>query len=265
MKPLALFFSLVMILNPLTLLAAEEGSTKKWSRDDAELPLKFGIGIDFFAMNQPYAIKSLAFSAPGLPLPPVNTSNIDVQNEIRHVDIKLDAWVLPFLNVFGILGKVDGTTTVDLASAGLPLPISSIDIDIDGNVYGGGATLAIANERFFGTLTTALTNTSLKGDYESSLKTISVQPRAGYYKNNYQVWLGGLYLNTDEKHTGTIPLNLGGPSPIPVTFDVILDDKQAFSPTLGGSYNFNKHFSLTVEAGFGDRTPFLANLTYRIK
>ena len=264
MKPFVLFFSLVIIIHPLTLLA-EEASTEKWSRDDAERPLKFGVGIDFFAMDQPYAIESLSFSAPGLALPPVNTSSIDVQSEIRHVDVKLDAWILPFLNVFGILGKVDGTTTVDLTSAGLPLPISSIDIDIDGNVYGAGATLAIANDRFFGTLTAALTNTSLKGDFESSLKTVSLQPRAGFYKKSFQVWLGGLYLNTDEKHTGTIPLNLGGPSAIPVTFDVILDDKQAFSPTVGGSYHFNKHFSLTVEAGFGDRTPVLANLTYRIK
>lgn len=264
MKPFVLAFSLALIIHPLTLLA-EKVSGGKWSRDDAELPLKFGIGIDFFAMDQPYSIQSLAFSAPGLALPPVNTSTIDVQNEIRHMDIRLDAWVLPFLNLFAILGQVDGTTKVDLTSAGLLLPISSIDIDIDGNVYGAGATLAVANDRFFGTLTTSLTNTSLKGDFESSLKTVSLQPRAGFYKKNYQVWLGGLYLNTDEKHTGTIPLYLGGPSPIPVTFDVILDDKNALTPTLGGSYHFNKHFGVTMEAGFGERKPILANLTYRIK
>jgi hypothetical protein len=264
MKPFVLFFSLALILYPQTTLAEDE-SKNNWRPEDSEQPLKFGVGFDFFTMDQPYSIKALSFSAPGLSLPPVNTSAISVQNEVKYMDIKLDAWILPYLNLFAILGKVDGTTTVDLATAGLPLPISKIKIDLDGKIYGAGATLAIANERFFGTLTTALTNTNLKGGFDSSLQIVSVQPRAGFYKKNYQVWLGGFYLNTDEKHTGTIPISIGGPAPIPVNFNVTLNDEHVFSPTLGGSYHLNKHFSLTAEAGFGERKPILANLTYRIK
>ncbi len=264
MKTIGLSFSLVLLMLPLTVVA-EETSKIQALPDNDERPLRFGIGIDFFTMDQPYSINSLAFSLPGMDLPGVNTSAVGVENDIQHMDIKLDAWALPFLNLFAVLGKVDGTTTVDLSSAGLPLPISTISIDIDGTVYGGGATLALAHSRYFGSLTTALTNTSLKGDFDSSLKTVSLQPRAGVFFRKAQLWLGGLYLKTDEKHAGSIPLALGGPAPTPVSFDVTLKDKEGISPMLGGSYHINKHFNLTFEAGFGERRPILANLTYRIR
>jgi len=264
MKVIGLFFSFVLLMLTLTPLA-EDTSKSKWFPDDAELPLRFGVGIDFFAMDQPYSIQSLAFSLPGMEIPVVDTSAIGVQNEIQHMDIKLDAWVLPYLNLFAILGKVDGTTTVDFTAAGLPLPMTTLNIDIDGNVYGAGATLAIANDRYFGSLTTTYTTTNLKGGFDSSLKTVSVQPRAGIYTKNYQLWLGGLYLNTDERHMGAIPLSLGGPDPTLVNFDVTLEDKQSLSPVIGGTYHFNKHFGVTVEGGLGDRKPLLVNLTYRIQ
>ena len=56
------------------------------------------------------------------PLPPISDpSSILVQNEIEHVDLKLDLWLFPFLNVFGIYGSIDGRTTIDLSSVGIPL------------------------------------------------------------------------------------------------------------------------------------------------
>lgn len=263
MKTIGRYFSLALLFVPLTVLAENEPKSR-WIPDDTELPPKFGISLDYFAMEQPYSIQSLTFSAPGLAVPGVDTSGIAAESDIQYMDVKIDVWVLPYLNLFAILGRVDGTTTVDFTAAGLPLPVKNITVDIDGTVYGAGATLAIANELFFGSLTATYTKTELRGGGNSSLTNISVEPRIGIHRRNYQLWIGGFYLKTDEKHAGTIPLSLGGPVPTPVTFDVTLEDERPLSPTIGGSYYFNKHFNVMLEAGFGDRKSFLASITYRL-
>ena len=75
---------------------------------DRKLPRTFGIGIDYFNMRQPYALDGLTLIDTGpvdvdlgailLPDPSI----VPIDNEIRHTDLKLDGWVLPFLNIFRI-------------------------------------------------------------------------------------------------------------------------------------------------------------------
>ena len=84
---------------------------------DRKLPRTWGIGIDYFSMDQPYQIDSLSFFPPVLPI--TDPGLLDVNNEIDHIDLKIDVWVLPFLNLFGIYGQIDGDTTIDLSSLGL--------------------------------------------------------------------------------------------------------------------------------------------------
>jgi hypothetical protein len=265
MRAIGRFFPCVLFILLTLPLSAFAGKTTQgnWLLDDAELPLQFGVGVDLFTIDQPYSINKLSFSIPGMMLPGFDTSAIRVQNKITHTDIKLDAWVLPYLNLFAILGKVNGSTSVDFTGAQIPLPVTSLNVDLDGIVYGAGATLAIGYDYFFGSVTTAYTYTDLNGDFDSSLNSLSVQPRAGIRTKAFELWLGGLFLWIDEEHNGTIPISLGGPFPIPVSFDVTLEDEQTFTPTLGGAYHFNENFILMVEAGFGDRETFHANLSYR--
>ncbi len=65
----------------------------------------------------PYQIDGLSFFPPVLPI--TDPSLLDVNNETDVIDLKIDVWVLPFLNLFGIYGQIDGDTTVDLSSLGL--------------------------------------------------------------------------------------------------------------------------------------------------
>ena len=88
---------------------------------DRKLPGTWGIGVDYFSMNQPYQIDSLSFTPPALPI--TDPSLLGVNNDIEHVDLKIDVWVLPFLNLFGIYGQIDGETAVDLSMGGADLSI----------------------------------------------------------------------------------------------------------------------------------------------
>jgi hypothetical protein len=235
---------------------------------DRQLPPAFGIGIDYFNMDQPYQIDSLSFmTPPSFPLPPItNPGAILVNNEIEHVDLKLDVWLFPFLNVFGIYGNIDGRTNVDLRSVGIPL-LDSVSLSYDGDVYGGGIVLAVGGDKWFASLTGTFTDTNLSGGFNSSVQATAIQPRVGVRAtDSIEVWVGGYFIDAEESHSGTINLDLGpaGPGfPIPIGFAVDLSQQEDFNLSVGIHAMFSEHWETTVEIGGGDRNTALANLTYR--
>ncbi len=137
---------------------------------DRDLPRPWGVGFDFYTMDQDYDIKSLTFDLPGVSLG--DPSKIDVTNEVEHYDLKADAWVLPFLNVFGLVGRVSIDTLVDFSQAEImpPIPLGILPVSFDGTVWGGGFTLAYGTERWFTSVTTAFTSTNTSGDLDSKVK-----------------------------------------------------------------------------------------------
>jgi len=244
---------------------------------DRKLPRTWGIGIDYFEMSQPYQIDSLSlFDGPvdlGAVLVP-DPSILPINNEIRHHDIKIDVWVLPFLNVFGIYGQIDGDTQIDLSVLGLPLPpqTNSLNFAYDGDVFGGGVTLAFGGDSWFGSVTATVTDTSLGGDIKSSVAATTIQPRLGLrFGDHTEIWVGGYILDAEEKHSGTIDLDLGLlgsllPPPIDgqdVDFEVDLSQSKDFNPSIGMHMMMSDAWEATVEVGAGDRRTVLANFTYR--
>ena len=240
---------------------------------DRKLPGTWGIGIDYFSMDQPYQIDSLNFFPPVLPI--TDPSLLDVNNDIEHVDLKIDVWVLPFLNLFGIYGQIDGDTTVDLSSLGLPLPpdVQTLQIGYDGDVYGGGAVLAFGGDKWFASVTATFTDTSIGGDFNSSVSASTIQPRIGLrFGDHTDIWIGGYIIDAEEKHSGTFSLDLGpiiappgGPIPRPVDldFDVELSQADDFNFSVGIHTMLTDAWETTIEVGGGDRRTVLANLTYR--
>jgi len=244
---------------------------------DRKLPRTWGIGIDYFEMSQPYQIDSLSlFDGPvdlGALLVP-DPSILPIDNKVSHHDIKIDVWVLPFLNVFGIYGQIDGDTRINLGVLGLPLPpeTNSLAISYDGDVFGGGVTLAFGGDSWFGSVTATVTDTSLGGDIKSSVSATTIQPRLGLrFGDHTEIWVGGYILDAEEKHSGTIDLDLGLlgsmlPPPIDgqdVAFEVDLSQSEDFNPSIGMHMMMSDAWEATVEVGAGDRRTVLANITYR--
>lgn len=242
---------------------------------DRKLPRRWGIGVDYFSMNQPYQLDELTFSPPVLPI--TDPSMLPIDNQIRHTDIHLDVWVTPFLNVFGIYGQIDGETTIDLGVLGLPLPpnVNSLLVDYDGEVYGGGIVLAAGGDRWFTSVTATFTDTSLSGDFKSSVTATTIQPRLGLrFGDHTEFWVGGYFLDATEKHSGTLSLDLGpiiappgGPVPRPVDLDfaVELSQQEDFNWSFGTHMMMSDAWEATVEVGAGERRTVLANITYRFE
>jgi len=195
---------LILLLATLLPLSASADSALPFMKDlagDTELPRPWGISIDFYTMDQDYDIKDLQFALPGISLG--DPSQIEVTNEVMHYDIQADVWLLPFLNVFGLIGKVDSDT-------------------LDGTVYGLGFTLVYGTDNWFVSATTTYTETSTSGVLDSSVDSLAIQPRIGLIRDSWRFWAGSMYLDVDEKHSGTFDLPIIGGVPFSVTVPVLV-------------------------------------------
>jgi len=257
------------LLMPLSANAESRLPFLKDKVGDRELPLPWGIGIDFYTMDQDYTIEYLDFQLPGVSLG--DPSTLGVTNEVQHYDIKLDAWLLPFLNVFAVLGHVESDTVIDLSKApiqGLPIPLKTLPFASDGSVVGLGITLAYGGDNWFTTLTTTRTEADLGGSWDSNIDSTTIQPRLGLVHGQWQYWIGGLYLDTEETHQGTVDLPLavdatGAPVLVPLPFHVVLGGADDWNVAAGARHVFSEHAELSFEVGFGDRSHTLFNFTYR--
>ncbi len=256
---------LIFLLSTLIPLSAAAESTLPYMQDlagDAKLPRPWGISLDFYTMDQDYSIQDLTFD---LPIPGVglgDPSDIKATNEVMHFDLKADVWLLPFLNVFALVGKVDTDTTVDFSEAeitGLPFELGTLPVSFDGIVYGGGFTLAYGTENWFTSATTTYTSTDISGDFKSSVDSFTVQPRIGLISGNWTYWAGAMYLDVDEQHSGVIELPYIGDADFSV--DLVTTDNWNYS--VGVSHYFSEHANLSFEVGFGNRTHTLFNFNYR--
>lgn len=253
--------ALILALTPI---AASADSALPFMRDlagDHELPRPYGVGVDFFTLDQTYDIDRLSFTLPGVSLS--DPSVIDVDNQIWESDIKFDAWLLPFLNVFAILGHIEGDTTVDLSAVPLPqVPggnLGKLGIEYDGRVYGAGATAVVGGEHWFASLTGTYSRSNLDGDFDSKVRSLTWQPRVGYLTGPWAFFVGGYYIDAEEDHQGAIALpGLGS-----VPFDVSLRSSDKFNYSAGVHYQMTPALETTLELGGGDRQTSLLNVTLR--
>jgi len=256
----------LLLLLPLTINADESNKGgplfMKDLVDEGEFFAPWGVGVDIFTMEQDYSIKSLQFQIPGIG--DVDPSAIKVTNNLSNYDIKLDVWVTPFLNVFGLVGKLNARTYVDLSNVeipGLPVSLGTLPVSYDGTVYGGGVNLVYGTKRWFAALNNTWTSTSLNGDFDSSVSSFTIQPRLGVIVDSWTMWVGGMWLDTTEKHSGTIALPVPGWPPVP--FNVELETANKWNYAVGIGKIFSPQATLYFEVGFGDRNHTLFNFTYR--
>ncbi len=223
-----------------------------------ELPSPFGFGINVYSQNQTFNLMESSFhmSKIDIPIP----EDIDINNEVIERNVKMDLWVLPFVNVFGILGEIEGATRVDYE-----LLDDKIKMNYKGIVYGSGITMAGGYDPYFISLTAAFSKTKLDNS-ESSVKAWVFTPKIGINMSGWKIikdlniWLGAMYQQSEEQHNGSMEIL----NSIKVDYDVTLEQKNAWNSMAGMLISFNNDFCLELERGIGDRKHTLASLIYRI-
>jgi hypothetical protein len=241
----------IILLGPCRLGAQSAG--------EIEIPNKLGLGLSLYNQTQPYEIASLEVQLPGVD--PATLQNLDVDNNTSSYHLRVDYWILPFLNIFGLFGQIDGSTEVDLQGIdiGLPIGINNLTIDYDGTVYGGGAVLAVGGAHWFGAVAYDYTETDLE-IATSSVQASIVTPKVGYHFDGGAVWVGAMYQDAEETHEGTYTLPYLGPVP----YRVELNEKESWNYLIGGTASLAEHWVLILQGGFGERDSALVTLEYRL-
>jgi len=225
-----------------------------------ELPSPFGFGLNFYNQNQSVSFSESNFYITDYDISTAIPEDLAIDNHVIERNLKLDLWILPFVNVFGILGEIEGKTLVDYE-----LLDDKIRMNYKGVVYGSGITMAGGYDPYFISLTAAFSNTKLDNS-ESSAKTWIFTPKVGITMNgwkivnNLNIWVGAMYQQSEEQHSGHMNIF----DSVNVQYDVTLQQKSAWNSMAGILLSFTSDLCLEFEKGIGDRKHTLASLIYRI-
>ncbi len=271
-----------------------------------DLPEPFGININYMNMRQNIDVDSIRFSGLGWPgyTFPADLFNIQA-NHTRERSItktvKLDTWLLPFMNVYALVGKTRGsshsTVSVDadptLAPFGPVIHAMNVSGDLKnldfnlrfhGTTYGIGTVLAGGYENWYGLMDFNYTRTDFN-ILDGHTDAFTLTPRVGYRfttpgvealslpSGKLGVWVGTMYQNVQQTFRGRLS-DLG----IPASFSGLMSlanpdgngrfevKQHLHSPwnlLVGANYELTRSFNITTEVGFAERNSVLVSAEYR--
>jgi len=251
-----------------------------WAQDAIglgyELPKPYGFSISYMKMDQPLVVDSVAFSGISTRIDQfVKIGVSTAKQESETLTLRGDVWVLPFLNVYGILGSTQGSSTamvspvIDLGRLG-PKKIGTyaFELDFRGITYGAGTTIVGGIDNWFALLDVNYTNTALD-ILDGEISSIVVSPRVGYrwkFKgHDMQLWTGAMYQNIEQTFEGNLsdigvrlPGKWGNGK---FKVEQHLEDK--WNTLIGGQAQITHNLDLLMEAGVGTRRSVLLSLGYR--
>ncbi|MBN2460673.1 MAG: hypothetical protein JXB60_03615 [Candidatus Cloacimonetes bacterium] len=256
-----IFASLLIIVFSIPLIAFQSTNYLPLGASMAEgyeMPLPMGLGLTYYFQDQFYELDQIWIDIEIFD-PEVIADEIKIDNHTTEMSLKLDMWLFPFLNLFGLFGKVEGNTDIDLGTL-----YSDMKLSYDGYVYGIGANLAGGWKSTFANFNATYTRTRLDQE-DSSVEAWIISPKVGLHFNqpwilwDMSIWTGGMYQEYDERHTGKIDvIGFGN-----VSYDVTLAEKESWNYLLGLTTGLSRHIHLEFEGGFGKRSQLASSLTYR--
>jgi len=254
-----------------------------------DLPNPYGVALVSAHIRQDLLLENLAIGINGPPDRDIDFVDFGTPYvENSALQLKLDAWVLPFLNVFATVGVFDGDANIPLkfvgsdlfptlcaASPNLPTCVRTYSAvanpSYEGTNVALGVNVAMGWDRFFVTLpiTYAWTDVDI---LEQTVTALNITPRIGMTgdmgkRGTVAVFMGATYLSAELDIAGSVDLETpGGPNGDVTTlaFRISQRNKDRWNYLLGFNWELNKVWSVMAEAGFGgSRENFIAGVTYR--
>lgn len=253
-----------------------------------DLPNPFGIAIIPTWIRQDLELQDLAVGINGSELQDIDFITFGrPQAENMSLQLKFDAWIFPFMNLFATVGAQRGEGTIPLSFRGddllpdlcdgvlrppqcLQTFSGTAEPEYDGRNLSLGINLATGWRRYFFTLpiTHAWTDVDITNE---TVTAWNISPRFGFTgqmkdRSTIAVYLGTTWLKAEVDLAGTLPLTIPGDDPRTVLVEYRLDqrNRDPFNYLLGFNWDLDKHLSLQAEAGVGGtRQNFISSLTYR--
>lgn len=241
-----------------------------------QLPKAFGLNLSYMSMEQGINVDSIALS--NIDIKHVDLDlNMDAEPGIQKTDVvtlRADVWLFPFLNVYGLIGKLEGYSSTAVNVSGeakigkfFKIPINTridnFELDLEGDLKGAGIVLAGGYKQWFALVDANYTQTSLTV-IDGSIDSYVVSPRLGYdfTKNGtaLRVWVGAMYQNVEQELSGELrDLNI----PLDGRFDVKQRLVSEWNTLAGFQYGINRSWNIVGEMGFGERESAFLSLERR--
>ncbi|MGL5107682.1 MAG: TonB-dependent receptor [Vibrio ordalii] len=254
---------------------ASDFSLPIW-KDKAEalgytLPKPIGFNLSYMTMEQGINVDSIAIQ--GLGNLPLQLQAEQGRQYTEVLTLRADVWLFPFLNLYGLVGKLDGysTTDVNVKFLGAQHTINNFRLDLDGYTTGVGSVLVGGYQNWFALVDASLTQSRLTV-IDGSIEALVVSPRIGYDFHRHgqplRIWVGAMYQNVEQTLQGSLS-DLGLPStltallPKEAGFEVKQHLQTPWNPLIGLQYQINDSWYLLGEFGLGDRQSLFFSLDRR--
>lgn len=266
------------------------------------LPAPLGLNLNYFAASQGIAISNLGLAVnDGEWVDLSDVIKFDATtSEVENVNGRVDLWVLPFLNLYGMGGYSWAKTSVAVSA---PVEFTSF-AEMEGSLYGCGLTAAAGLQGFWFAFDTNWAWSDLDV-LDEVVRTRVLGLRVGknyrWRDKSVAAWVGAMKVDLDTGTQGTVrladvfpelPPELGDrfqewydglTPPQQAVVDRIRDgleggagdteihyrlDKaptEPWSMAVGAQIEFSRQWQFRTEFNFlGDRTSILTNIVYRI-
>ncbi len=278
---------------------------KKAYKKGFDVPLPYGIGVNYFYMKQGIDITNTQIGFNGGD--PIDLSGTlkygDVINTTNVLTFRPDIWIFPFLNVYGVLGYGASKVVVPITSiASQPVDLSTTQ-DFGVTSLGFGVTLAGGIGPIFLTIDNNL-NWAKTTVVDKAIPAYNLDTRIGHCfvsarhpEQSITIWVGAFMqsirattighiamsdvISTEEVDdlksrvdAGKLPqaaktkIDNALDNLINTTVDYELDKKVAgaWNMILGAQYQYNKHWQVRAElGGIGQRSQFMLSFNYRFQ
>jgi hypothetical protein len=236
-----------------------------------ELPLPFGAGLMAIFMERDIEVTDVTVQF--LDRPPESISDradFEVSNRTRSAAARLDAWVLPFLNVYALAGQAytDTSLRTNLVidrPIGPPIEVEIVeDTAVDGPMVGLGFTAVVGGDAWFAMADANYTIAEMDL-FDEEIRAWLYSGRLGWHGSTRwglaRAWGGVFYMDSERTLTITEQLPVIGPTEVRVTQRPV----DPLTYQLGASVTIDRHWDLLIEAGtnFDDANMLVLSGSYR--
>jgi hypothetical protein len=221
-----------------------------------ELPLPFGAGLVYYYLSRDIEITDVRVGRNGAPPASVSDfAQLSAHANVSNVNVKLDAWLLPFFNVYLIGGYIRNNSETRIEVTLPPLlpggptrrRTVTAPTNLEGSVGGFGTTLAGGYGPFFMIYDASFAQADL--GFDSRFKAVVTSVRGGWNgklgAKPFRAWASATDWNTFATATGTIEDPDGGT----LSFEVDQGPAYRYTYGAGAHYSATRWLELAADVG----------------
>jgi len=222
-----------------------------------DLPLPLGAGAVYYFLSRDVEVSDVRVGRNGAPPESVSQyAVLSASSEVDNVNLKFDAWLLPFLNLYAIAGYVNNETNVRMDVTLPPLLPNGdprtrslqVPTALEGPVAGLGMTLAGGYKQFFfaADINAARIDLGFDDRFEAVVKSFRIGFNGHAGERPLRVWVNVTYWDTYFEVKGTVPDPDGGT----LDFEVDQGPAEPWTYGVGMQYTVRPTFELAADVGW---------------